>query len=44
MFYLIIQALSVIGAIPENIAKLPWDVMPIDMAAEQVAKLCGGEG
>ncbi|MBR5448191.1 MAG: amino acid adenylation domain-containing protein, partial [Clostridia bacterium] len=44
MFYLIIQSLAALGVVPEDAAGIPWDVMPVDMAAEQVAKLSLGDG
>lgn len=44
MFYLIIQSLAALGAVPEDAANVPWDVMPVDMAAEQVVLLSRTDG
>jgi thioester reductase-like protein len=44
MFHLVIQCLSAVKVIPETVAGIPWDVMPVDIAAEQVVTLHNAEG
>lgn len=44
MFYLIVKSLAEVGALPEDVAGIPWDVMPVDMAAEQTLKLSRTDG
>jgi thioester reductase-like protein len=44
MFYLIMKAAESVGALPDVIAGVKWDFMPIDMAAEQVVLLKQSHG
>jgi len=44
MFYLLMKSAESIGVIPNVVANVQWDFMPVDMAAEQVVLLSEASG